>query len=175
VATGEGWNDLMNVLAMSKSEFNDCVENPSYADYVAAGKNTVGCGKGYLAPMYFMSYLIFITLIFLNLFVAIILNGYFETRNEDSHMLNQDVLETFRETWSKFDPDATGLIKIQYFSDLMFHLGSPFGWDESFKDNTEKQERSFLMATSKIPNYNENSELSFNDVLDNITLIYIIQ
>lgn len=125
--------------------------------------------------MYFISYLIFITLIFLNLFVAIILNGYFETKNEDSHMLNKEVLETFKETWSKFDPDATGHIKIQDFSDFMLHLGPPFGWDESFKNDKEKQERSFLMATSKIPNYNEMSELSFSDVLDNITLIYIIQ
>jgi len=56
----------------------------------------------------------------------------------------------------------------------MFKLGRPFGWDESYRDNKEKQERSFLMATSKIPNYNEKSTLDFNDVLDNITLIYII-
>lgn len=50
-------------------------------------------------------------------------------------MLNQDILEMFKDTWSQLDPDARGFIKIQQFSDLMFGLGSPFGWDESYKGN----------------------------------------
>jgi len=102
----------MNVLSMPKSQYNTCIDNPTYQDYEDADKSTVGCGSAFLAYVFFISYMLMITLIFLNLFVAIILNGYFDTRNEDSHMLNQDVLEMFRETWSHFDPDATGFIKI---------------------------------------------------------------
>jgi hypothetical protein len=61
-------------------------------------------------------------------------------------MLNQDVLELFKDAWSQFDPDATGYINIQYFADMMFELQDPLGWDESYIDDPEKQERFFLMA-----------------------------
>lgn len=30
-------------------------------------------------------------------------------------------------------------MKISNFQDFMFELGSPFGWDESFQNNIERQ------------------------------------
>jgi hypothetical protein len=36
-----------------------------------------------VAYAYFFSYILFINLVFLNLFIAIILDGYFETLNDD--------------------------------------------------------------------------------------------
>lgn len=47
-----------------------------------AGYNPVGCGHYLVTYVFFFSYLMMITLVFLNLFVAIILNGYFETKSE---------------------------------------------------------------------------------------------
>jgi len=88
-----------------------------------------------LALIYFFTYLILITLVFLNLFVAIILNGYFETRDQQSAELNADIFEGFKDAWSKFDHDATGLIETSQFTDLMFEIGKPLGWDESYRDN----------------------------------------
>jgi len=82
VSSGESWIDLMNALGKEKGEFNDCVENPSYEDYVAAGYNPVGCGNYLITYIFFFTYLMMITLVFLNLFVAIILNGYLETKSE---------------------------------------------------------------------------------------------
>jgi len=59
----------------------------------------------------------------------------------------------------------------------MFDLQPPLGWDDTYKDSPEKQERFFLMATgsSGIKTYSEDSEIQFNNVLDNITLVYVIQ
>jgi hypothetical protein len=38
VATGEGWNDLMDVLAIENGyQGHTCINNPTYADFVAAG------------------------------------------------------------------------------------------------------------------------------------------
>jgi hypothetical protein len=37
VATGEAWNDLMDALSKGKTIDNDCIEGPSYDDYVNAG------------------------------------------------------------------------------------------------------------------------------------------
>jgi hypothetical protein len=39
-----------------------------------------------------MSYLIMISLVFLNLFIAIILNGYFDTQDQDKQELNSDLM-----------------------------------------------------------------------------------
>ena len=82
-----------------------------------------------------MSFVFLISLIFLNLFVAIILDGYFETRNDRQNMQKDELLENFRKGWSEFDADATGLIKVNEFPDLMFKIGAPLGWDASYEIN----------------------------------------
>jgi hypothetical protein len=45
--------------------------------------STIGCGSPLLAYAYFCSYLIICTLIFLNLFIAVILEGYFHTISKE--------------------------------------------------------------------------------------------
>jgi Ca2+-binding EF-hand superfamily protein len=49
-----------------------------------------------------------------------------------------EVLEQFKDSWSKFDPDATGYIRIIDFANLMFELGPPLGWDRSYENNRVK-------------------------------------
>ena len=52
--------------------------------------------------------------------------------------LNTMMLEKFRDAWSKYDPDATGFLKIEDFADVMFELGKPLGWDESYRNKVTK-------------------------------------
>jgi len=66
----------------------------------------------------------------------------------------------FKDAWSAFDPDATGYIKIHYFADFMFELGAPFGWDESYRKNLKRQNRSFNTII-KLPDVNEDTMLFF--------------
>ena len=40
--------------------------------------------------------------------------------------------EHFRDVWSKYDQDATGLIKVEDFPKFMVKLGPPLGWDEKY-------------------------------------------
>ena len=74
-------------------------------------------------------------LIFLNLFIAIILQGFEDTQNKDNRLFNQQTLDNFRDVWAKYDPDATTFIKISKIKDLLLDLGEPLGWDSSYKDN----------------------------------------
>ena len=39
------------------------------------------------------------------------------------------MLEAYTNAWAKFDPNATGIIQKEFFSDFMFTLGDPLGWD----------------------------------------------
>ena len=89
VATGDGWNEIYYTI----SDNTDCVTNPTYEDYIAAGRTTVGCGNQYLALFYFFSFALLISIIFLNLFIAIILNGYFDTRDQEKKTLNHETME----------------------------------------------------------------------------------
>jgi len=68
----------------------------------------------------------------LNLFVAIILDGYSETQNQESRIFNNDCLAHFIEVWSEFDPEATGFIKINKFHEFLTELGNPLGFEPAF-------------------------------------------
>jgi hypothetical protein len=48
--------------------------------------------------------------------------------------------------------------------DFLFALGSPLGFDESYKDNRFKQDR--FIALLDLPIYNKFSNYYFQDVLD---------
>jgi hypothetical protein len=48
--------------------------------------------------------------------------------------------------------------------DFLFALGSPLGFDESYKDNRFKQDR--FIALLDLPIYNKFSSYYFQDVLD---------
>ena len=103
ITTGENWNDLMNALGMGHSWYNECKDDPTYEDYVKNGREPIGCGSYAFAYAFFASYLIVLTLIFLNLFIAVILNGYFETLAQERQYLKPEVLTIFKETWSRYD------------------------------------------------------------------------
>ena len=79
VATGDTWNDIMISFANGNHPSSECIVNPSYNDYVAAGRQPVGCGSASLAYAYFVSYMFVVNLIFLKIFIAIILQGYNDT------------------------------------------------------------------------------------------------
>merc|ERR1712241_961413 len=53
VATGENWNDLMYALGSEYSIQHQCIDRPTYADYVEAGFEPVGCGRMYISGTYF--------------------------------------------------------------------------------------------------------------------------
>ena len=88
VATGEGWNDLMDALGRSNKENYSCKVDATYEDYLTAGSVPIACGNYVTTYVFFGTYLIIITLVFLNLFIAIILSGYFETRDAEEQTLS---------------------------------------------------------------------------------------
>jgi hypothetical protein len=63
-------------LSMSNSITFQCVSDPSYDGIVANGGVTNGCGTYWGAVLFFVTYEVLVTFIFLNLFIAIILQGF---------------------------------------------------------------------------------------------------
>ena len=83
---------------------------------------------------------------FLNLFVAEIFDGYFETLDQEAQYFSKDLVGIFKDSWSLFDPDATGQIDESNFKELMFHLGNPLGWGPDYEEKPERQDRYIKMA-----------------------------
>ena len=174
VATGDSWETIMYSCLQKYSIFYKCISNPSYSDYEKAGNTTVGCGANQAATLlFFYSYFLFVNLIFLNLFIAIILQGFEDTQNKDNRLFNQQSLDHFRDVWAKYDPDATTFLKISRIKDMLFDLGSPLGWDVSYKDNESLQDK--FIASLDLPIYNNFSDYMFMDVLEALALRIVVQ
>ena len=92
--------------------------------------NTVGCGATPLSgQLFYYSFIIIVTLIFLNLFIAIVLQAFEDTSQDANKLLNPDLLDNFKQCWSKYDPDGSCFMPIDQFPAFMFYLGDPLGWD----------------------------------------------
>lgn len=73
--TGEGWNDVMKDTLRQRQINFDCDNTPDYASIQANGGLPNGCGTSF-SYLYWILFQLIVTIIFLNLFVAVILNGF---------------------------------------------------------------------------------------------------
>ena len=101
---------------------------------------------------FFLSFVLIVCLVFLNLFVAIILEGFDDTNQTDKKLFNIETTEFFRDTWSRYDPSASSFIRVKDFPKFMLALGAPIGWDSSFKDDKEKQ--MLFLSELKLKSFN---------------------
>jgi len=101
-STGEAWDTIMEDITKHYSLLNQCIKDPTFEDYVANGHEPVGCGT-HIAKAYFLSFSIVVTMIFLNLFVAIILQGFEDMNKRENQILNDKNVEKFRRVWSMYD------------------------------------------------------------------------
>ena len=120
-STGEAWNAIMYDLARGKEPLFECKNNPTYDDYVSNNKKAIGCGN-ISSIIFFVSFILVVTLIFLNLFIAIILQVFNTTSQKSNLIINEESLEDFADKWSKYDPNATGFILIENFRILIEEL-----------------------------------------------------
>ena len=75
-STGENWHEVMHSMSRRKHVLYECVENSTYQDYLDNGKEPISCGLGYTSVVYFITFIVMVSLVFINLFVAIILEGF---------------------------------------------------------------------------------------------------
>lgn len=132
----------------------------------------MGCGAGIPGLIYCLSFFLFVNLIFLNLFIAIVLQGFADTMEKEQRLFNQDILGQFSEIWSEFDPDATSFIPIASLRPFLKRLGEPMGFDFIEAHSRTLQDR--FISSLELPTYNDFSKYQFRDVLDAISLRMMI-
>ncbi|KAE9048858.1 hypothetical protein PR002_g169 [Phytophthora rubi] len=163
-ATGERWNDLMHELA----ETDNCVDDPDYDPDMCGFANFEGCtpldGCGSpIAYLYFCSFTMLITYILLNIFIAVILEGFANEKDQANGVLLPQHYENFVATWSILDPEATGMIEWHLLPKLIQQLDEPLGYGCHDNEVSVKEVTAFIEFLD-IAVYNGN-RVFFNDVV----------
>jgi hypothetical protein len=128
MSTGESYNGLMHDAMITG---DDCrpVEN-DWLDPIGGciRERPSNCGSPGGAPLFFLSFFIFSSLLLLNLLVAIILDNFGDQQEDDGiAALNEEDLEAFRVSWSEYDQRATGFIVEADLNKVLATLSSPLG------------------------------------------------
>jgi hypothetical protein len=95
VSTGENWHMVLWALSNERSIEYQCIENPTYDDFKANNFEPIGCGKKATSAFYFTSFVLIVSLVFLNLFIAIILQGFSDSQNEEQFVFSKDTTDNF--------------------------------------------------------------------------------
>ena len=194
-ATGEAWNSIMFDSARSRSILFQCRVEENYDSWIAAGGGIYDafmCGTPWIAFMYHMSFQIIVSQVFLNIFIAIILDSFGGQTDALNLPVQKNDVEDFVAVWAKYDPHATGFIetaKLEKFMedvaenvpDLFFNqtvckrVGNLNVTEDMTDQEVEKVLRNnkyhrtnFLMAL-EIPTYDNFKYVWFYDTLQMIT------
>jgi hypothetical protein len=112
--TGEGWNEMMQSLSRDSAYFGriglpcldtmEIVQN-NFDDLEAKCMITkpVQCGAYYSSVLYFIAYTFVISMVLLNLFVAVVLEGFEGSNDTDE----REVITACIKIWKLYDKDLT--------------------------------------------------------------------
>jgi len=128
--TGEAWNEIMNELLVEKG----CTRHPSYEQLVAARAVsgdptlTIGCSPGKpMVYIFFCTFLVVSTYLTLNLFIAVLLDGFETQMRTDEASFTQEQFKIMRDEWQKYDWDADYFISEADFLKFLVSVLEPLG------------------------------------------------
>ena len=86
----------------------------------------------------------------MNLFIAVVLEGFYQSHIEyDLHVSAQN-LQDFQTLWKKFDPNALGFIYVDMLDEFLMNLDHPLGWK---KKKYSKRQRRLRISHLQLPVY----------------------
>ena len=135
-ATGENWNGLMYDIARDK---DGCVANPAFDATMCGFGDELGCtplngcGGGWVTYLYFLTFTLGVTFVMVELFTAVILEGFGgESAGEDAP-LTEEQMKQFVDIWSKFDGENTYYITAGALHEFLDELDPPMGFGKAHK------------------------------------------
>jgi len=130
--TGEDWNSFMHGLMAERDipcDFNPVYDETSpwclHESHYPNCREINGCEADASAYAYFFSFIIIVSFVILNMFVAVVLQA-FEESNE-GELLAPAELDHFVSVWSEFDPDASWFINASDVQRFLSRLRPPLG------------------------------------------------
>ena len=104
-----------------------CLDIKSYYDYKAYGLQGCVDGTGYIFMTVFQ---LIYAMIILNLFVAVVLEGFQNTMDNEESYIKPDYIENFNEVWMEYDKNGVGLMRAEDIMNFMNQLQNPLGWQD---------------------------------------------
>lgn len=98
-ATGEAWDTIMYDYMRERSITFQCVPNFDYYDWLNQDKEMNGCGNPTISIVFFYSFNVVVSQIFLNLFIAIIIDSFMSQSNAYDMPVNQGDIDDFIDCW----------------------------------------------------------------------------
>eukprot|EP00127_Corallochytrium_limacisporum_P003849 Clim_evm63s153 gene=Clim_evmTU63s153 len=118
ILSGEDWNSVMRDTFLHG---NECTDN---------GPTDTDCGNQTLALIFFISYYLIMTYVFLNMFVAVVIESFSHFLSiDDEASLQLSDLYAFRDNWSKFDTERRGYIPVTSVRKFLTTLPKGLGLD----------------------------------------------
>lgn len=111
---------MMDTLRQKEVNF-DCDPSPSFESITANNGEPNGCGSAF-SYLYFVLFTLIVSIIFLNLFVAVILNGFTSSNEEEGISKFKEKLEKVKLIWQEYDPEATGFISVNHFEQFLLKV-----------------------------------------------------
>lgn len=150
ITTGEDWNKIMHDCMLSRPYCTENANTPNFWE--------TDCGNPAAAIIYFMSFYVLVTFVFLNLFIAVIIENFslFYSSDEDSLISNTD-LRDFQLTWNLVDKYRKGVLTVRQ-AKLVLRL---------LKGRLEVDSGSLLFKhmCCEIEKLRNGGEVSFHDVI----------
>lgn len=179
--TGESWYLQYADCARTQQSNFVCYDVSTYEDYIKYGdkffffkynKNIFkiglnGCGRPVHAFLYFFSFIVVVTLLILNLFVATILTATEEITKIEELSINRYQLNGIKHLWKEFDPKGSGYLDYKNFWRFSSKIAIIFGVKR--EDLLDISNRKNFLKVLELPVY-ENQETKifsykFHDVV----------
>ena len=149
ICSGEDWKLIMNELAVEaprciRWSFASAAQAQTYADKMLGGAENMepaegvleDCGNSFLSVMFFFMFFVLVFCIFLNLYVATILDTYASMVDDGTqwHVTAED-FERYCALFEQYDPRQTGFIRVSAVRSFVAGLGAPLGFDPYKKEH----------------------------------------
>jgi len=150
ISTGEKWHEIMYDMAAQKPGCEPEIQSPE--DLAIRGP--LGCGTVVAYP-YFISFIILVCFILMNLIVAVVLDAYASVHD----MLDLEdfmvCIKTLRHRWMNLDPHFTGFLNLQQVEQILLNLPQPIGFAKLKRRNMLRQMMHFQVHANSTIHYRD--------------------
>jgi hypothetical protein len=140
LSTSAGWDEVSEACGLAEP---NCDEN-------YFGENDGNCGAKSVAQWYFGSLVIFIFLVVISAYIAVVLDNLSPEEPEGIE-ITPDTIADFYATWKNYDPNATSLLEYGRLTEFLEALPKPLGFSTGISPR--------VLAQLDIPTYTANEEL----------------
>ena len=151
--TGDGWSAIMDDCMIDEERGCDPDAIPS------------DCGSSLALP-YFISFTVIGSFVFLNLVVAVILDNFTALGHTNPDLVSPNDISDFKDAWTKYDPEADGIISATDLPSLVMGLEPPLGIANTTELNGGNPRKQALRFCLTLHLTQSDGKVAFKAVLD---------